>query len=365
METTTPTSGSQASSRTKVDSGVNGGTSASEMQDRPTGCSDHRDINMAGPRLTPFVEERLNMPQSRGSSDENLAQRQITGRRTAKCHNCGEVGHFAKNCMGPKRDRAGRNASSLVASLKDGLDRQEGNDHAMRQLATDLKEANGLLSQTVVEVSKLEKDLAQYRERSEARILTDIAKFDIAYGAGEMWTRRWWIVSVVLVALFVTWLGSGILLTVMALCPYLTIAWIFWPVMGRRMTFDGHYEYHHEDLRPDVIRTKDVVHAPKYGWILYSRQTWVGCKQERLLISYEALAQLCSPDLMRLDREYKTVMTAIQSAIGRMPTVSYSKYLPISGEDLMQNTGLVACGKFLQMTTRVRKLDFGLSLAPT
>jgi len=129
------------------------------------------------------------------------------------------------------------------------------------------------------------------------------------------------------------------------------------------MRFGGHYSFEHLDLRPDVISTKDIVHAPLYGWIIHTRTTFLGVKTKRMLISYEVLAQLCTPDIMRIDRKPEVACASIISAVGRLPTVNYSRYLPLAGHNLLQNTAIVACGKFMDMVTQVRKQDFGLPLA--
>jgi hypothetical protein len=195
--------------------------------------------------------------------------------------------------------------------------------------------------------------------------LRDIAEFDVAWGHKGLRIRQVLTVFSVFVLVGAAYWFQGLTLATLSLLPLLTLAWVFWPTMGYRMTFDGHYEYAHPDLRPDVIRTKDVVHTPRYGWVLYRRQWIVGCRETRLLISYEVLAQLCTPDLMCVERDLKTASTAIRRAVARLPTVNVSKYLPLSSKFVMQYTAEVACVMFMDLTTQMRKLDFGLSLAAT
>jgi len=67
---------------------------------------------------------------------------------------------------------------------------------------------------------------------------------------------------------------------------------------------------------------------------------------------------------LRLDRSVETATSAILGAVGRLPTVNYSRYLPLEGHDVLQNTALVAIAKFCNMRTQASKLDFGFSLAP-
>jgi hypothetical protein len=139
-------------------------------------------------------------------------------------------------------------------------------------------------------------------------------------------------------------------------------------VDSRRLVFDGHYQYDHPDLRPDAISTKEIKHTPKYGWVRYTRASPLGAfgnKTDRLLISYEVLAQLCTPDIMRLDRELEVAKSAILAAVGRIPSVNYSKYLTLEGQDIMRNTALVAVGKFCHLRNEVANLDFRFSLAAT
>jgi len=126
--------------------------------------------------------------------------------------------------------------------------------------------------------------------------------------------------------------------------------------MQRRMKFDGHFIHAHDDMRPDHIKTKDVTHSAQYGYVRYT----FGGVERRLLISYEVLAQLCTPDLMRIDRDPDTALSAFSGAVGRIPSVNYDRFLPISGENLLQNTALVAYGKFCAMKDQIEELDFGL-----
>lgn len=309
--------------------------------------------------------------KSRGGGPSRNGGRGPRSTDRMECRRCGELGHFAADCDGPKRSRQksantadGTAGRDLVASLKDGIDKQAGNDIAMRELAQEAKEATGLLREAVVHTAALERDLAAYREGSEARVLQDFEKFDVKWGQREVRIRRSALVLGFIASIAGVYYTYGLVI-LFAWVPLAVLLWLFWPSSGRRMVFDGHYAYQHEDLRPDVIKTKDGVHAPRYGWISYTWPAFIGCKRERLLISYEVLAQLCTPDLMRLDRDVKTVSTAVQSAVGRMPTVKYSKYLPVSGLNVMQNTAAAAVAKFEDMAIQMRKLDFGLPLAAT
>jgi hypothetical protein len=83
------------------------------------------------------------------------------------------------------------------------------------------------------------------------------------------------------------------------------------------------------------------------------------------MISYEVLAQLSTPDIMRMDRTYEVAKSSIFGAVGRMPTVNYSRYMTLAGHDVLRNTAIVACGKFKHSAAQLRELDFGLSLAAT
>jgi len=182
----------------------------------------------------------------------------------------------------------------------------------------------------------------------------DMAVFFVGWSLVKMiWGASWgdWRICVLVVALF----GA---------CLYYITREIFLVLApARRMKFGGHYIYEHVDQRPDAQATKEIKHLPRYGWIDYERVTFFGVKTSRLLISYEILSQLCSPDLMRIDRTEEVACAAIISAAARLPTVSYSRYLPLEGKDVVQNTSMVACAKFAHMASRLKKLDFGLPLA--
>jgi len=132
--------------------------------------------------------------------------------------------------------------------------------------------------------------------------------------------------------------------------------------VARRMKFAGHFDHCHDDLRPDLHLGKEALHTALYGWVAYSRSTFWGTTTAQLLISYEVLAQLCTPDIMRLNRTEEVVNASISGAVGRISSVNVNRFLTVGGQNVLSNTALVASAKFVDMMTQVRKLDFGLSL---
>jgi len=234
----------------------------------------------------------------------------------------------------------------------------------MRQLSVEAAQANEQLRVAAVEVLKLRDEVAGIREQGDARVLADISVFDVTWGDESMPVGSMvWIAVSVLPLVLSVWFGYGYA-TILAGLVVVAVTWWFWPApVARRIKFDGHYEYDHADLRPDVISTKVASHKALYGWVLYTHQTDLGKTVDRLLVSYEVLAQLCTPDIMRVDRKPEVAEAAIFSAVARMPSVNYSRFLTLAGHDVMRNTALVAYAKFIEMTTQVRRLDFGLSLA--
>jgi hypothetical protein len=190
-------------------------------------------------------------------------------------------------------------------------------------------------------------------------------EFDIRWGE-RVWRGRIVIAGLWVVCCICLYWYAGLTSTVLAALPLALLAWVVMPSVDCRMKFDGHYVLLHADQRPDEVSTKDVVHEDAlYGWVLYSRNCFWVRTTERLLVSYEVLSQLCAPKIMRIGAESKVVHSRIHDAVGRMPSVNYSRYLALTGNNVLQNTDFVACMKYEALTRQVRKWGFVVAPAAT
>lgn len=279
-----------------------------------------------------------------------------------RCYACGALDHVKRDC--PSSKSSTHSASSkadkaMADSVKDAIDRADGNAVAAAEFAADKKELETMLERTTKELKVVTEKLHVQQEQSDIQI-------DLHILSMNFWINR----SSTNVPVYI----SVVLFIVSALAGVVAdslLHWVLWAVVfsfamaltisvvalrlarsylldltGIQIRYDGAY---HEtlscDRRPDANSLQDIKHSdPKFAWVTFTRNIcWPWQKRtKRVLVSLELLAQLTAPKYMTLAGDSETALARIIRAAETIQKINFDRYDTFRARSVPMDTATLA-----------------------